>query len=257
MPEDIVKAGFVSLARGDIKKAGEEAFQFVRHRFSPFMSLATDNISQYNWKGEKTDFGKSLGDFLSNVVPMPAQGLVNNLTRPDEAQSVSPFETMLKATGVQIHRVSPLSDTHEIAEKWLKVNDREEYDRRQASTFPKSKYIGLRYALEDGDWEAARKWAKKLREGGATPETFQQSLMKPFTKSLADDQRLYKSLDKHDQKIFDAALERRSEILKRYRKHVNPRAEVERVTKETLHRKMREAEIEDAKKKRKKRRNPL
>ena len=171
--------------------------------------------------------------------------------------SVSPFETLLKATGVQIHRVSPLSDTHEIAEKWLKVNDPEEYARREASTFPQSKYIGLRYALEDGDWEAARKWAKKLREGGATPETFQQSLMKPFTKSLADDQRLYKTLDKHDKAIFDAALERRSEILKRYRRHVNPRAEGEIVTKATLHRKMREAEIRDAKEKRKKRKNPI
>ena len=187
---------------------------------------------------------------LSNIVPMPAQGIVAKLTRPNEAQSISPFETFLKSTGIQIHRVSPLIDAHELASKWLKVNDRAEYDRREASSFPQSKYIGLRYALEDSDWDAARTEAKKLREGGATAETFQQSLMKPFTKSLADDQRLYKSLDKHDKAIFDAALKRRAEVLDRYRKHVNSRAQVKHVTVQTLHKKMRDAEIAEAKKKR-------
>ena len=252
VPEDIVKSGLVSLARGDINKAGEEAGRFIQNRLAAFPRLVVDNIFHHNWKGEKTDFGKSVGDMLSNIVPMPAQGIVAKLTRPKEAQSISPFETFLKSTGIQIHRVSPLSDTHELASEWLKVNDREEFDRREASSFPQSKYIKLRYALEDGDWEAARAAAKTLREGGATVETFQQSLLKPFTKSLADDQRFYNSLDKHDKAIFDAALKRRAEVLDRYRQHVDSGIRSKPVTVDTLHKKMRDAEIAEVKKKRKK-----
>ena len=251
VPEDIVKSGLVTLGRGDINKAGEEAGRFIQNRLAAFTRLGVDNIFHHNWKGEKTDFGKSIGDMLGNVVPMPGQGYIEKLFRPSQAQSISPFETFLKSTGIQIHRVSPLSDTHELASEWLKVNDREEFDRREASSFPQSKYIKLRYALEDGDWEAARTEAKTLREGGATVETFQQSLMKPFTKSLADDQRFYKSLDKHDKAVFDAALKRRAEVLDRYRKHVNSMGQVKPVTVQTLHKKMLDAEIAEAKKKRK------
>ena len=217
-----------------------------------------------NWRGEKTDFDNSLRDMIFNVVPMPLQGLTPKLREllpksaqdmvfgPRRAQPLNWKEMLFKSTGVQIHRVSPLNDAFKMAEDWTKVNDPEEYARKQASAFPESKYRTLRYALEDSDWEAARTEAKRLREGGATEETFQQSILRPFTGSFANDQKLYQSLDKYDKAIFDAALQRRSDVLTRYRQHVNSSSSTKPVTVQTLHKKMRDAEIAEAKKKRKK-----
>ena len=114
----------------------------------------------------------------------------------------------------------------------------------------------MRYAL-DSDWEAARTEAKRLREGGATVETFQQSILRPFTGSFANDQKLYESLDKYDKAIFDAALRRRTEVLARYRQHVNSRANIKPVSLTTLQQKMKKAKAEELKNARQKKKHPL
>ena len=270
VPEDILKAGAGGLLKGDINQAVKEAGRFAQVRLAAYPRLITDNVFGHNWRGEKTDFAKSLRDMVGNVVPMPMQGWADQFARvapvpawaekwvrPDTPASVSAGESLLKSMGVQIHRVSPINDVFEMKDEWLKVNDPEEYDRQQSSTFPASKYRGLRYALEDSDWEAARKEAKKLREGGATTETFHQSLMRPFTGSFSKDQRFYQSLDKEGKALYDAALRRRIQVLERYKKHVNPRSEMKRVTVETLHKRMREAEREEKEKARKKKKHAL
>jgi hypothetical protein len=127
---------------------------------------------------------------------------------------------MITSAGVQIHRISPLGEAYKLANDWLKVNDREEWERRQNSSHPQSQYAGLRYALEDGDKDLAKAEAAKL--GSKAGDGFKRSVTHPFTSSLAQDQKFYDSLDEHDKKIYDAALKRRALLLERYRMWVGP-----------------------------------
>ena len=207
VPEDIHKA---------LPWIGDPG-QFMSNRLSPFARLGAENLFKTDWKGNRTDFEKSIRDMISNVVPLPAQGVTGPLLRPDQAKSISWWETLLKSTGVQIHRVSPINDAFQMAEDWNEKNDPETYARNQASRYPESKYRKLRYALEDSDWEGAKAEAEKLGEGGKVGENFQQSTLRPFTGSMAHDALMYEELSEHDKKIFDAAVERRLMILDRYR----------------------------------------
>ena len=92
----------------DALKFFQDPGQFMRNRLSPLASLMAATIFKTDWKGEKTDFGGALTDMLAGIVPLPLQGYTNALLKPDRAQGVTPMEQILKSTGIQISRVSPL-----------------------------------------------------------------------------------------------------------------------------------------------------
>ena len=120
----------------------------------------------------------------------------------------------------------------------MKENDRARWEQNNKSVHRQSKYTALRYALEDGDEDRAKAEAAKL--GKDISKGFKLSLDHPFTGSLAQDQQMYKSLDEHDKKIFDAAVKRKALLAQRFANWVGP-MKGQPLTEANFYRRMRES----------------
>jgi hypothetical protein len=154
---------------------------------------------------------------MAGIVPLPMQTLTRQWTTGGKVNPISPLEQILSATGIQVHRYSPITKVYPLAHDWVKKNYPED---EQKGTYPVSKYQQLRYALEDNDTEAAKKEIDRLVEGGMKKadigKGFKSSVNHPFTGSKDHDHEFYKSLGEDDKQRFDAAVERRKEILRRF-----------------------------------------
>jgi hypothetical protein len=145
------------------------------------------------------------------------QSLTRQWTTGGAANPISPLEQILSSAGVQVHRYSPITKVYPLAHDWVKKNYPEDVQR---GSYPVSKYQQLRYALEDNDIEAAKKEVDRLVAGGMNRadlgKAFKLSVNHPFTGSKEHDKEFYKSLDEDDKQRYDAAIERRKEILRRF-----------------------------------------
>lgn len=203
----------------DIYKLFGNTAGFIGGRISPiFGRLIQEGLFGVNYRGEHTTWGDALKDIVAGIVPMPFQGLTKNLTPGGRSQTINPMEQILSATGLQVHRYSPISATYQLARKWTDANDPD--DAKARGRYPVSKYQGLRYALEDGDFQAAKAEVRKLQAKGQKlqdiREGFKGSVDHPFTGTKLNDIRFERSLAGHDKEIFKAAVERRRIILQRF-----------------------------------------
>jgi hypothetical protein len=149
---------------------------------------------------------------------MPFQFLTREIAPGGRSQTINPMEQILSATGLQVHRYSPISATYQLARKWTEANDPD--DAKARGRYPVSKYQGLRYALEDGDYQTAKAEVRKLQVKGEKLQDiragFKTSVDHPFTGTKLNDIRFERSLAGHDKEIFKAAVERRRIILQRF-----------------------------------------
>lgn len=203
----------------DIYKLFGNTAGFIGGRISPiFGRLIQEGLFGVNYRGEHTTWGDALKDIVAGIVPMPFQFLTKNLTPGGRATAISPMEQILSATGLQVHRYSPISATYQLARKWTDANDPD--DAKARGRYPVSKYQGLRYALEDGDFQAAKVEMRKLQAKGQKlqdiREGFKTSVDHPFTGTKLNDIRFERSLAGHDKEIFKAAVERRRIIIQRF-----------------------------------------
>jgi hypothetical protein len=203
----------------DIYKLFGNTAGFIGGRISPiFGRLIQEGLFGVNYRGEHTTWADALTDIVSGVVPMPFQFLTKDIAPGGRSQTINPMEQILSATGLQVHRYSPISATYQLARKWTDANDPD--DAKARGRYPVSKYQGLRYALEDGDFQAAKAEMRKLQAKGQKlqdiREGFKTSVDHPFTGTKLNDIRFERSLAGHDKEIFKAAVERRKAILQRF-----------------------------------------
>jgi len=202
----------------DIYKLFGNPQGFIGGRISPiFGRFFQEGVFGVNYRGERTSAGDAIADIMAGIVPLPMQTLTRQWTTGGKVNPISPLEQILSATGIQVHRYSPITKVYPLAHDWVKKNHPED---EQKGTYPVSKYQQLRYALEDNDTEAAKKEIDRLVEGGMKKadigKGFKSSVNHPFTGSKDHDHEFYKSLDEDDKQRFDAAVERRKEILRRF-----------------------------------------
>jgi hypothetical protein len=203
----------------DIYKLFGNTAGFIGGRISPiFGKLIQEGFFGVNYRGEHTTWGDAVKDIIAGIVPMPFQGLTKNFSPGGRAQTITPMEQILSATGLQVHRYSPISETYRLAKKWKDANLPEDTSAR--GRYPVSKYQGLRYALEDGDKEAAKADVRKLQAAGQKLQDirkgFVESVDHPFTGTKLNDIRFERTLSGHDKEVFKAAVERRKVILQRF-----------------------------------------
>jgi hypothetical protein len=117
---------------------------------------------------------------------------------------------------MKISRYSPISKTHELANKWME----KEGIPRQEGVYPVSKYQPLRYALEDGDIERAKEEYKKLIDSKMTRKKialgFKSSIQHPFTGKKETDEKFSKQLKDGDKLIYENAMAAKKSILHKY-----------------------------------------
>lgn len=191
--------------------------EFVSARINPVAQKVDQLRTGLNYRGEKTDATDTMEELLANYIPITARSIpgVRQLTETSRNSPVSPLEQLAGSSGLKISRYSPITKTHQLAAEWMDSKGME----RDRGSYPVSKYLPLRYALEDADMDRAKEEWQKLTKGADTDKLakgFHQSIEHPFTKSKAGDEEFAASLDKPNRLIFDHAQEVRKGILYKF-----------------------------------------
>lgn len=195
--------------------------EFVSARVNPVAQKLDQLRTGLNFRGEKTGTMDTLGEILTNYIPITARSIpgIRDLTETSRNSPVSPLEQLAGSLGVKISRYSPITKVHELANSWM---DQQGIDR-PGGIYPVSKYEPMRYALEDGDLgRAAAEYQKLLKIKGQTParisEGFKSSVMHPYTGSSESDAKFATSLKGEDKLMFDNAAKVREGILQKFAK---------------------------------------
>jgi hypothetical protein len=207
-------AGVADLLHGDF--SGEHLARFLQSRESPLAKIATMILTGVNYRGEKTSSIEAMREFVGTYVPIWAKAIpgLRNITETAKNNPVSPLEQVLGAWGFHQRRYSPISKTYSLANDYKTAAG----IPKDTGTYPVSKYQQLRYALEDGDMEKAKSEYQKLRDSGMKgPKIrsgFRESLFHPFTGSKKSDHDFKKSLSPEDLATFEAAQQKRHEVMR-------------------------------------------
>jgi hypothetical protein len=209
VPEDLMRLLF---SGSDVRR------EFMRARWSPGVSAVVQAGTGKNYRGEQTDMLHTVGELLANYIPITARQIpgLRQLTETGRNQNVSPLEQLAGSLGVKVSRYSPITKTYQLAADYKKAQG----IAQDTGVYPVSKYSQLRYSLEDGDLDRARMEYQKLIDAGEKRtkigEGFRESIFHPFTGSQTSDLKFKKSLQGDDRLMYDAAVKKRHEILKRY-----------------------------------------
>lgn len=217
VPEDLFRLFF---------SGADKRREFVSARVNPFGQKAWQMVSGINYRGEKVGFWDTIGELLTNYIPITARSLpgVRELTATSRNNPVSPLEQLAGSMGLKISRYSPITKVYQLAHDWEKSQG----IAADTGSYPVSIYQQLRYALEDGDMGKAQVEYTKIRATGVVPgkiaSGFKESVTHPFTSSKATDEAFRKSLNAQGKNQFDQAMQRRQDILKKFNALVYPQS---------------------------------
>jgi hypothetical protein len=164
-------------------------------------------------------------DTLTSFIPVTVQPSSRNIPWVSSSlknQPVTPMEQLAGAFGFRVSRFSPITETHRLARQWVHDNvGIVKGVTEDKGAYPVSKFQQLRYALEDSDFARAKSEYEKVKQqekltGAAITKRFEESIKAPFTASAKMDLKFRNSLQGGDRKTYDAAIERRKEINRRY-----------------------------------------
>jgi len=205
----------------DIYRLMHRPQQFVAGRVAPVIGTGVlEGLYGVNYRGEKTGGMDAVQDVITNAIPMSVRMLpgVRELVKTQKNHPVTPWEQFLGSAGLQIGRVSPITELQREAAKFAKASGVE--DR---GSYPISKYQQLRYALEDLNWDkAAGELSTLLKEkNGKKKELqdgFKSSLFRHWTSTKEMDDA-WKATMKPDMKDkLRHAEERRQAVWQRFNK---------------------------------------
>jgi RNA polymerase sigma factor (sigma-70 family) len=202
----------------DIFNMIRDTRRFVYGRINPVIGKGSIQlITGQNYRGEKVDADDTVAEIVAQAIPLTVQSIpgVRSLTESGRNQPISPLEQFAGSMGLRISRYSPISEIYQLASKW----EDEQGIPRDKGSYPVSKYQQLRYALEDGDEEKARKEIEKLGETLRRDKLisgFEQSITHPFTQSQTMDVKFAKTLKPADYEKYKLAKAKRKDILRRF-----------------------------------------
>lgn len=225
-PFDVIVGGRKFTMRSvpeDIYKAFEDPRKFVDGRLSPLIGRGALELGTgRNYRGEPTTAGETIKGLLAGMIPLTLQPIpaIRNLTKSSENNPINPIEQLAGSIGLHISRYSPASKVYGLAADWIKAHGEEHGIDKRTAVFPISKYQRLRYALEDNDPAKAQAAIDRLQKGGMKMHQiktgFHDSMAKAFTGNHKTDRIFKKSLAPEDQHLFDAAIMRRKELVRRF-----------------------------------------
>lgn len=186
-------------------------------RINPVARFVEEGATGVNYRGEKVAASDIWRDLIAQAIPIPLQPFTRGLSTTGINSTVSPMEQFMGACGIKVSRFAPAQQIYPLAKAWNDAQGKP-VDK---GTFPTSPYTPLKYALEDANFDEAKKQYASLlatNKGNVlkTSEGLIRSINAPFTGSRATDLEFRKSLDAHDQQIYDAAVARRSLLVKRF-----------------------------------------
>jgi len=194
--------------------------RFIYARVNPLVVRGgVQLITGLNYRGEQVEFMDTVTELLAGYIPITARAApgIRSLTETGRNSPISPLQQLSGSLGLRVSRYSAISEIYKLAGDW---KDKQKLPRNKGS-YPVSKYQQLRYALEDGDLQRAKKEYDVLRETlppGKIKLGFTQSIKNPFTGNQATDREFAKSLTGYDLELYRHAIRTRRDILVRFSK---------------------------------------
>lgn len=205
----------------DTQRLLTDSRAFIHNRLSPLVGKgAVQGLSGVDWRGQKVTGKETAKELASQPVPLTLRGLFGT-----SKSSLSAWEQLLGAAGIVIRRNNPQEHLNNLHSEWLKNHPdpkiRDDFERRQKTTYPTSVYADLDNALKDNNPTKAKAAIAKLRESGRKDEDIVKR-MKPdetvFQDSKAIEAEFVKSLDANGKKEYDKAVAARQVRYQRFLK---------------------------------------
>lgn len=196
--------------RSTFKDGGRNTY--VAGRTSPFAGTFIDLLSGSNWRGEKSTAWESTRDLMVKWVPMSFKWLpgvkqtVQAISPTEHDSQISLWQQFLATQGLQVGRKSTIGDAYKLAADWkANLPDTDpRHEKRHGAVEPQSKYVQVRYALEDQNRERLKEEIRKLNPKTAEDykkldHGMRESLLHAYTGSKKDDEEFFRSLPIDDQ----------------------------------------------------------
>lgn len=205
----------------DLYKFAKSPRAYLSGRESPMFGSMIDATKGTNWRGEKETASDAAKDFLVKAVPMSfrwvpgVHDMLEKVSPSQRARNITLWQEFLNSQGVQVSRMSPVSEAYKLAADWRKAQG----DKEDTGVYPVSGYQQLRYALEDGDEEKAGKELAKLATDKDTSKVargFRSSLFHPYAGSKEKDVEFRASLKESDRHLVESADAVRDNIWRRF-----------------------------------------
>lgn len=192
---------------GDFWAMLTEPRRFINGRLSPLISRPIlEALTGRDYRGVKRSPVEQLEDLAKSGVAIPLKGLL-------PGQETGLGAAVASASGVTVKRHSDLTDMAKKGRDWQVKNGTANPDE----AFPPSKYLPLRYALEDGDRAKAQKAFTELASQIGTQKVldgFKASVMRPFGGSAANEPKFLASLSASDRQTYRAAQIKREAMVR-------------------------------------------
>lgn len=192
---------------GDMIELFQDPRRFIYGRLSPIISRGIiEGLTGRDWRGQKRNFSEQLADLLKSPIPMAARGIV------DKRNDIGPGEQLIGSLGGHIKRHSDITDARNLGRDYQVAQGKQNPDE----AFPPSKYLSLKYALEDGDEKKARSAFNELATAQGRKQTmdgFKASLMRPFSGSAAGEDAFVKSLSPSQRVTYNRAVAKQQAMM--------------------------------------------
>ena len=186
---------------GDVIELIHDARIFANGRLSPLISrTALEALTGRDWRGQKRSGLQQVRDAVFTAVPLPIRPLVDK-----EATEVSSAQQIMSAMGVRTRRHSDIIKTRILGHEWQKKMGKENPDE----SYPPSKYLKLKNALEDNDTAGAKKAYGELLKTMTKDKIdkgYMESLLRPFSGSKVTEAQFIKSLNAEQRAGYVSAI---------------------------------------------------
>jgi len=169
-------------------------WKYTMGRVSPLASSLIEAATGRNYRGEKVTDLEVVRDIATKAIPISMRAIpaLSRLADPDKTTSA--WENFMSSNGITVSRDSPINQVYPLIQKW-KSKSGEPVDR---GTYPQSPYLPIRYALEDGDKEKAKKEILRAADSKQNMQKllngFKESVFRNWTGSAAGDAKFKASL---------------------------------------------------------------
>ena len=196
----------------DLWRAIKSTRRYISGRTSPIVGTAVDMFTGRNYRGEAETVTENLRDFAAKVIPLsfrwlPGVKTLNDYISPTQkAREVSIFDQFLSSQGLQVGRVSDISEAYKIKKEWNDSLPEGDPLKKKDDTgvYPVSPYQQIRYGLEDKNddkvlTEINKIGPKNSDEVKKLERSLQASLTHLWTGSAKGDAAFIASLNAKDQ----------------------------------------------------------
>lgn len=204
----------IGMNANDPKAVADLSGKWLQTKFGPALSTGSALLSGKNAYGQPQSRLKTIGQ---NFMPIAAQRMLTGATSANKLGSA--VSSAASFVGMRSSTSTPLNDIYEIAQEFLKDNDLKKETGWELAPVDEASYTRLRSAAsrqDQGDFNDAYEALSKTHTPQEIRSAMKNWFHRGFTGSKANEKQFIASLTDYQLKIYEDALEAKSNIYEAY-----------------------------------------